>query len=160
MEERKYLFKFIREKRAQLYLVGINFQISESPSAAVRYATALAEIQRMTPDKQTLFNALKIKFVDEERQKQIDEDLVEAREAAADAERQEAMAKMGDARRKMMEELMKNPDMPIDEMPDCKIKLDKIRDWCKTNACKFEDKQFDHMTEDNVFGEGMQPTPR
>ena len=51
MEERKYLFKFIREKRAQLYLVGINFQISESPSAAVRYANALAEIQKMSPDK-------------------------------------------------------------------------------------------------------------
>jgi len=27
-EERKYLFKFIREKRAHLYLVGINFEIS------------------------------------------------------------------------------------------------------------------------------------
>ena len=66
-EERKYLFKFIKEKRAHLYLVGINFQISESSSAAVRYANALAEIQKMTPDKQTLFNALKVKFVEEER---------------------------------------------------------------------------------------------
>ena len=27
-EERKYLFKFIREKRAHLYLVGINFELS------------------------------------------------------------------------------------------------------------------------------------
>lgn len=51
LEERKYLFKFIREKRAQLYLVGINFQISEAPSPAVRYAGALAEIQKMSPDK-------------------------------------------------------------------------------------------------------------
>lgn len=50
-EERKYLFKFIREKRAHLYLVGINFQISESPSPAVRYANALAEITKLTPDK-------------------------------------------------------------------------------------------------------------
>ena len=66
--------------------------------------------------------------MDEERQKQIDEDLVEAREAAADAERQEALAKMGDKRRQMMEMLLKNPDMPIDEMPDCHIKLNKIRE--------------------------------
>ena len=37
-EERKYLFKFIKEKRAQLYLVGINFEVKTSESDAVRYA--------------------------------------------------------------------------------------------------------------------------
>lgn len=50
--------------------------------------------------------------------------------------------------------------MPIDEMPDCHIKLTKIREHCKTNACKFTDVQFDHDYEDKVFGEGMNPTPR
>lgn len=67
--EKKYLFKFIKEKRPSLYLVGINFEISNSDNAAIRYANALAEIRKMTPDKQTLFNALKVKFIDEERQK-------------------------------------------------------------------------------------------
>lgn len=98
--------------------------------------------------------------MDEERQKQIDEDLVEAREAAADAARQEALAKMGDKRRQMMEMLMKNPDMPIDEMPDCHIKLNKIREYCKANACKFEDKQFDHSDEAAIFGERIIPRQR
>jgi len=68
----------------------------------------------MTPDKQTLFNALMVKFIDEERQKQIDEDLVEAKEAAANEARMETLAKMGDARKEMMQKLMANPDMPID----------------------------------------------
>lgn len=67
--EKKYLFKFIKEKRAQLYLVGINFEILNSSNPAINYANALAEIRKMTPDKQTLFNALKIKFIDEQRQK-------------------------------------------------------------------------------------------
>jgi len=109
----------------------------------------------MTPDKQTLFNALKVKFIDEERQKQIDEDLVEAKEAAANEARMEALAKMGDARKEMMQKLMANPDMPIDEMPDCHIKLKAIREFCKTNACKFTDKQFDHDNPSSVFGATM-----
>ena len=50
--------------------------------------------------------------------------------------------------------------MPIDQMPDCHIKLKAIREHCKTNACKFTDVQFDHDEEDKVFGEGMNPTPR
>lgn len=143
-EERKYLFKFIREKRAHLYLVGINFEISASHSAAVRYANALAEITKMTPDKQTLFNALKVKFIDEERQKQIDEDLVEAREAAKDAERQEALAQMSNAKQAMMAKLDANPNMPIDEMPDCRRKLAAIRKDCAENNKKYTDAQFDH----------------
>ena len=49
--ERKYLFKFIKEKRAELFLVGINFEISSSQTEAVRYAAAQAEIQKLTPDK-------------------------------------------------------------------------------------------------------------
>lgn len=159
LEERKYLFKFIREKRAHLYLVGINFQLSETSSPAVRYANALAEINKMSPDKQTLFNALKSKFIEEERQKQIDEELVEQREAERDAERQEALARMGDERRALMEKLKNNPDMPIDEMPDCHIKLNKIREHCKTNACKYTDVQFNHEEEDKVFGANMTPTP-
>ena len=83
--EKKYLFKFIKEKRAELYMVGINFELSNADSAAVRYAAALAEIKKMTADKQTLFNALKLKFVEEERQKQIDEDLAEEKENQAAA---------------------------------------------------------------------------
>jgi len=50
-EERKYLFKFIREKRAHLYLVGINFELSNNSSAAIRYANTVAEIRKLTPDK-------------------------------------------------------------------------------------------------------------
>ena len=39
-EERKYLFKFIKEKRAELYMVGINFQVSSHENSEVRYALA------------------------------------------------------------------------------------------------------------------------
>ena len=86
-EERKYLFKFIQEKRPHLYLIGINFEISDSSSVSVRYAKAHAEITRMTPDKQTLFNALRENFISEEREKLNQEELIEMREARKNAER-------------------------------------------------------------------------
>lgn len=57
--ERKYLFKFIKESRSALYLVGINFELSSTGTAAIRYAAVLGEIKKLTPDRQTLFNALK-----------------------------------------------------------------------------------------------------
>ena len=60
---------------------------------------------------------------------------------------------MSAARQAAMKRLMANPDMPIDEMPDCDIKLKKIREYCKTNACKFNDVQFDHSDEVKVLGE-------
>jgi hypothetical protein len=65
--EKQYLFKFIRDKRAHLYLVGISFEIPVNENANVRYALTLNEIRKLTPDKQTLFNALKDKFIEEER---------------------------------------------------------------------------------------------
>ena len=71
-EERKYLFKFIKERRAELYMVGINFQISNHENAEVRYALAQAEMKKMSPDKRTLFDALRTKFFNDERNKAID----------------------------------------------------------------------------------------
>lgn len=47
---------------------------------------------------------------------------------------------------------MNNPDMPLDDMPDCFIKLDKLRQDCKDNTRKYTDKQFDHEQEEAVFG--------
>lgn len=35
----------------------------------------------------------------------------------------EALAQMSNARRLAMERMLNNPDMPLDEMPDCVIKL-------------------------------------
>jgi len=63
-----------------------------------------------------------------------------------------ALAQMSGKRRAAIKRLQENPDMPIDDMPDCDIKLQKIREHCKTNACKFTDKQFDHGTEEEILG--------
>jgi len=67
-EERCYLLKFIKAKRAELFLVGINFELSNAESIEVRYAAAMANVKKLTPDKQTLFDALKQKYVEEKRQ--------------------------------------------------------------------------------------------
>ena len=79
--EKQYLFKFIRDKRPHLFLVGIAFEIPVVENPNVRYALTLNEIRKLTPDKQTLFNALKDKFIEEERQKLIDEQMAEEKEA-------------------------------------------------------------------------------
>lgn len=138
-EERKYLFKFIKEKRAQLYLVGINFEVKTSESDTVRYAQTQAEMRKLSPDKLTLFNALKAKFFDEERQKAIEEQLAEEEATRKDAERQEMFAKMSSQRLAALEKMRNNPDMPIDEMPDCPTKLEKVREQAKAGT-KFTDK--------------------
>ena len=137
--ERKYLFKFIREKRAELFLVGINFEISNSQTEAIRYAAAQAEIKKLSPDKQTLFNALKVKFIEEERQKALMEEMREQEEERKSQERQNALAQMSAERQAAMQRMLDNPNMPIEEMPDCDQKLTKIREWCRDNNEKYTD---------------------
>jgi hypothetical protein len=85
-------------------------------------------MKKLSPDKLTLFNALKVKFFDDLRQKAIDEQLAEEEAARKDAERQEMFAKMSQAKVEALERMRNNPDMPIDEMPDCPTKLEKIRE--------------------------------
>lgn len=155
--ERAYLFKFIKEKRSELYLIGINFELANSDSESVKYNACLGEIQKLSPDKQTLFNALKDRYIEEERQKYIDELAAEEREQRASEARMDAIAKMSDARRLAMEEMLKNPNMPIEDMPDCKVKLDKIREKCKQDGEKFTDTQFDHDKPEVVLGERIAP---
>ena len=61
--------------------------------------------------------------------------------------------------------------MPIDEMPDCPEKLEKIREDCKkkreniredckTKKEKFNDVQFDHDNNEMMFGDDKNLTPR
>lgn len=42
--------------------------------------------------------------------------------------------------------------MPIDEMPDCSIKLTKIREQTTSSGEKFTDVQFDHNNEEAILG--------
>jgi len=63
-------------------------------------------------------------------------------------ERLEALAAMSGKRKAAMEEMMRNPDMPLDDMPDCHVKLEKLRQDCKDNTRKYTDKQFDHEQEE------------
>lgn len=43
-QEKKYIFKFIAEKRAVLYLVGINIDITASGSLDERFAAVMSEL--------------------------------------------------------------------------------------------------------------------
>lgn len=71
--ESQYLFRFISEKRAHLFLIGVNFELATSESVSVKYNSCLNEIKKLSTDKQTLFTALKEKYVQEERQRLIDD---------------------------------------------------------------------------------------
>lgn len=150
--ESQYLFRFIAEKRAHLFLIGVNFELTSSESVAVKYNSCLNEIKKLSPDKQLLFNALKEKYVQEERQRRLDDQAREEREKAVAEARLESLAAISEDRRKAMEEFMRNPDMSVDQMPDCQTKLAKVRQHCLDNACKFTDTQFDHEDEDKVYG--------
>ena len=154
VEEQCYLFQFIQAKRPELFLVGINFGHSHVESAQVRYAAAMTEIKKLTPYKQTLFNALKDQWIQEERLKHEIIEQKAAEEERKSLERLQAYAAMSSKRRAAMDMLIKNPHvyMPLDDMPDCDIKLNKLRQDCKVNAIKYTDKQFDHEQEEQVLG--------
>lgn len=46
---------------------------------------------------------------------------------------------MSQEKQRAIEEMRNNPNMPIEKMPDCPTKLEKIRSFCKTEGCKFSD---------------------
>ena len=66
-QERKYIFKFIAENRAVLYLVGININVATAGKTSERFAAVMSELNKLTPDKRALFNALKVRFIESER---------------------------------------------------------------------------------------------
>jgi len=49
--ERKYLFKFIKEKKAELFCLGIKIRLPSGGSEAVRHARVIAEIQKLKADQ-------------------------------------------------------------------------------------------------------------
>jgi len=64
---------------------------------------------------------------------------------------------MSDAKKALIAKLDANPNMPIDEMPDCRRKLIAIRKDCLENTKKYTDVQWDHMDETKLFGANMTP---
>mmetsp|Transcript_3192 Transcript_3192/g.2152 ORF Transcript_3192/g.2152 Transcript_3192/m.2152 type:complete len:92 (-) Transcript_3192:1290-1565(-) len=55
---------------------------------------------------------------------------------------------MSDQQRKLLEELEKNPNMPVEDMPDCLQKWKKILE----RGEKYQDKAWSHLDEDKVLG--------
>lgn len=68
--ERKYLFKFIREKKAELFALGIQISIPDEGSEAVRYSRVITSIKQLKADQQTMFNNLREHYTEEERKKE------------------------------------------------------------------------------------------
>ncbi len=64
------MFKFINEKKCQLYALGINISIPEKGNMEIRYARVITQIQKLQPDKVTMFNNLRDQFIIEQRQKE------------------------------------------------------------------------------------------
>ena len=62
---------------------------------------------------------------------------------------------MSDWRRKKIEDMQNNPNMPIDDMPDCLEKLEKIRADCLKNNKKYIDQEFDHEDQAKVLGSNI-----
>ena len=78
--------------------------------------------------------------------------MAEEKEAEKAQARLEEFGQMNAARRAAIEKLKKNPNMPIDEMPDCDIKLQRIREQCTLDGKKFTDVQWHYEKEEQVLG--------
>lgn len=80
------MFTFLQEKRAALYALGIVIYVPDHGSMAIRYARVITQIQKLSPEKQTMFIHLRDQFINEERIK--DEKVKEAARLEEEKERQ------------------------------------------------------------------------
>jgi len=78
----------------------------------------------MSPDKLTVFNALKEQFVVEQRRKAEEEQAEEMKAKAAEAERIAKFASMSKAKQDELANM--DPSWPIEKLPDCDTKWEKI----------------------------------
>lgn len=116
-QEKKYIFKFISEKRAMLFLVGININVQTQGKLTDRFSTVMAELDKLTPDKRALFNALKARFIEEQRELEMKEEAAALEEEQKNEERRDLLEQMSAAKREMLLNL--DLSKPIDELPDC-----------------------------------------
>lgn len=111
------MFKFLNTKKAALFALGISINIPEKGNTEIRYARVVTQIQKLSPEKQTMFNNLRDHFILEERKKEAAIAEQERIEAEKEAERQQAAAEMSEAKRKLLENL--DMSKPVNELPDC-----------------------------------------
>lgn len=91
---------------------------------SIRYARVITQIQKLTPEKQTMFNHLRDHYILEQRD--IDEKRRESAriEEEKEKERQEMLSQMSEEKKKLLASI--NMDTPVDKMPDCEMKYKKI----------------------------------
>jgi transaldolase len=123
-QKRKYLFTFLQEKKAALFALGIVIYVPDHGNMAIRYARVITQIQKLSPEKQTMLNHLRDQFIQEERLKE--EKVKEAARIEEEKERlrQELQEQMSKKKKNAIKNF--NYDMPVDEMPDCRQKYLKI----------------------------------
>lgn len=149
-KDRKFLFKFIEVKNHILTAAEIYISIPPKGKADYKYASVLGQISKLDAEKYVLFKQLKEDFVQEELEK---EDAIREKERIEeekDRERQERLAEMSDAKRQKLQNL--DPNMPIDDMPDCDVKYEKILAEYAKSGEQFTDKQF--PTTNDSLGQG------
>ncbi len=59
------MFTFLNEKKATLYALGIIIDIPEEGTMQVRYARVITQIEKLSPEKHTMFNSLKKEYTKE-----------------------------------------------------------------------------------------------
>jgi len=112
----------------------------------------MAELDKLTPDKRALFNALKARFIEEQRELAMKEEAAALEEEQANEERRNLLEQMSAAKREMLLNL--DLSKPIDELPDCQAKFEKIEEeYCNEAEAKYTDAQWDHADEGKVLGE-------
>jgi len=58
-QEQKYLFRFIKERKAELYVLGITINIPQAGGMEERYSSVLQQINKLAPNKHTVFKQLR-----------------------------------------------------------------------------------------------------
>jgi len=112
--------------------MGISIDNPSKGDVKQRYSKVIIQLQRLNNDQQTIFNALRDKFILQERENATKEQLAAEMEEKKNEERQARLAEMSAAKRAKIADI--DPSAPIDEIPDCDIKYKKIIEKCSTDV--------------------------
>lgn len=70
-QKQKWLMKFITEKTAELFVMGIHIDVPKGGSLDQRFSVIIEQLQTLPPQQQTMFNLLRDQYNKELREKEL-----------------------------------------------------------------------------------------
>ena len=136
-KDRKFMFKFLNEKKHVLHAAGIMIHIPQKGSLELKMARVVIQVERLSAEKQMVFKRMKEMYVDEEQLREQRQAEKAREEEEKEKERMERLKEMSDERRKLLENFDRST--PVNTWPDCLEKYQKLIENFKASGEVYAD---------------------